>query len=107
SANLPVILYTVYWKRFNTSGAVTAILSGLLSALYLYPSARMFFLQRQEKHYLLEIHYFQLKIQLLYLRSEERRVGKEISTGWSVEVYEKKILIDEMIKIDEEVQKKE
>src|SRR5699024_11691347 len=35
SANLPVILYTVYWKRFNTSGAVTAILSGLLSALVL------------------------------------------------------------------------
>ena len=23
SANLPVILYTVYWKRFNTTGAVT------------------------------------------------------------------------------------
>lgn len=35
SANLPVILYTVYWKRFNTSGAVTALLSGLFSALIL------------------------------------------------------------------------
>ncbi|WP_373894798.1 solute symporter family protein [Virgibacillus natechei] len=35
SANLPVILYTVYWKRFNTSGAVTAMLSGLISALLL------------------------------------------------------------------------
>ncbi|MEN1969435.1 cation acetate symporter [Lentibacillus sp. N15] len=35
SANLPVILYTVYWKRFNTTGAVTAILSGLISALVL------------------------------------------------------------------------
>lgn len=35
SANLPVILYTVYWKRFNTTGAVTAILSGLISALIL------------------------------------------------------------------------
>lgn len=35
SANLPVILYTVYWKRFNTSGAVTAMLSGLISALVL------------------------------------------------------------------------
>ncbi|MBM4763612.1 sodium/solute symporter [Bacillus sp. B15-48] len=35
SANLPVILYTVYWKRFNTSGAVCGILSGLLSALIL------------------------------------------------------------------------
>ncbi|GAA0437486.1 sodium/solute symporter [Lentibacillus halophilus] len=35
SANLPVILYTVYWKRFNTSGAVTAMLVGLFSALIL------------------------------------------------------------------------
>lgn len=35
SANLPVILYTVYWKRFNTTGAITAILSGLISALVL------------------------------------------------------------------------
>ncbi|MBY6271276.1 MAG: cation acetate symporter [Caldibacillus debilis] len=35
SANLPVILYTVYWKRFNTSGAVWASLSGLISALVL------------------------------------------------------------------------
>lgn len=35
SANLPVILYTVYWKRFNTTGAVTAILFGLISALVL------------------------------------------------------------------------
>lgn len=35
SANLPVILYTVYWKRFNTTGAVSALLTGLLSALIL------------------------------------------------------------------------
>ncbi|MBN6205286.1 cation/acetate symporter ActP [Ralstonia pickettii] len=35
SANLPVILYTVYWKRFNTTGAVTAVFTGLLSALIL------------------------------------------------------------------------
>lgn len=35
SANLPVIIYTIYWKRFNTSGAVTAMLSGLISALVL------------------------------------------------------------------------
>ncbi|MBT2217673.1 sodium/solute symporter [Virgibacillus dakarensis] len=35
SANLPVILYTVYWKKFNTAGAITAMLSGLLSALIL------------------------------------------------------------------------
>jgi len=35
SANLPVILYTVYWKRFNTSGAITAMLTGVISALIL------------------------------------------------------------------------
>src|SRR5699024_7991472 len=35
SANLPVILYTVYWKRFNTTGAVSALLSGLIAALVL------------------------------------------------------------------------
>ncbi len=35
SANLPVILYTIYWKNFNTSGAVTAMLTGLLTSLIL------------------------------------------------------------------------
>ncbi|PAV29643.1 cation acetate symporter [Virgibacillus profundi] len=35
SANLPVILYTIYWKRFNTQGALMAILFGLISALVL------------------------------------------------------------------------
>lgn len=35
SANLPVIIYTIYWKRFNTGGAVTAMLVGLISALVL------------------------------------------------------------------------
>lgn len=35
SANLPVILFTIYWKRFNTNGAVSAMLTGLISALVL------------------------------------------------------------------------
>ena len=35
SANLPVIIFTIYWKRFNTNGAVTAMLTGLISALIL------------------------------------------------------------------------
>ncbi|MFC3041334.1 cation acetate symporter [Virgibacillus xinjiangensis] len=35
SANLPVILYTIYWRNFNTSGAISAMLSGLLTALIL------------------------------------------------------------------------
>ncbi|MDQ0175886.1 solute symporter family protein [Bacillus chungangensis] len=35
SANLPVIIFTIYWKKFNTAGAVTGMLSGLLSALIL------------------------------------------------------------------------
>ncbi|MEK4229527.1 solute symporter family protein [Solibacillus sp. FSL H8-0538] len=35
SANLPVLIYTIYWKRFNSNGAVTAMLTGLISALIL------------------------------------------------------------------------
>lgn len=35
SANLPTILYSLYWKRFNTTGAVTSIYTGLISALVL------------------------------------------------------------------------
>ncbi|MFU0792114.1 MAG: hypothetical protein ACFWT6_19575 [Virgibacillus proomii] len=35
SANLPVILYTIYWKRFNAYRAVTAMAFGMLSSLIL------------------------------------------------------------------------
>lgn len=35
SANLPIILFTVFWKRFNTTGAVTGMLVGLLTSLLL------------------------------------------------------------------------
>ena len=35
SANLPVILYTIYWKKFNSTGAVTAMVTGLISCLVL------------------------------------------------------------------------
>ena len=35
SANLPAILYSLFWKRFNTTGAVAAIYGGLLSAILL------------------------------------------------------------------------
>lgn len=35
SANLPVILFTIFWKRFNTTGAVAGMLTGLVSALIL------------------------------------------------------------------------
>ncbi|WYP25475.1 cation acetate symporter [Alkalihalobacillus sp. FSL W8-0930] len=35
SANLPVIVYTIYWKRFNTSGAIWAMVTGLLTAIIL------------------------------------------------------------------------
>src|ERR1700675_3928264 len=30
SANLPVILFSIFWKRFNTAGAVTGLPTGLL-----------------------------------------------------------------------------
>lgn len=35
SANLPVIIYTIYWRKFNTTGAVTGMLTGLITALVL------------------------------------------------------------------------
>lgn len=35
SANLPVIIYTIFWRKFNTAGAVTGMLVGLLTALIL------------------------------------------------------------------------
>jgi cation/acetate symporter len=35
SGNLPAILYSLFWKRFNTSGAVWAIYGGLLSSVIL------------------------------------------------------------------------
>ena len=33
SANLPVILYSLFWKRFNTPGAVASIATGLVTAV--------------------------------------------------------------------------
>lgn len=35
SANLPTILYSLYWKKFNTTGAVASIYTGLGAALLL------------------------------------------------------------------------
>ncbi|MFL4905917.1 cation acetate symporter [Streptomyces sp. MMS24-I2-30] len=35
SANLPTLLYTLYWKRFNTSGTLWSIYGGLASCLVL------------------------------------------------------------------------
>jgi cation/acetate symporter len=35
SANVPVILLTIFWKRFNTTGAITGMLLGLIAAVVL------------------------------------------------------------------------
>lgn len=35
SANLPVMLLSIYWKRFNSTGAVTGMLVGLISSVVL------------------------------------------------------------------------
>jgi cation/acetate symporter len=35
SANLPAILYSLFWSRFNTSGALWAIYGGLIAAVVL------------------------------------------------------------------------
>ena len=33
SANLPAIIYNMFWRRFNTRGAVWSIYGGLISAV--------------------------------------------------------------------------
>jgi cation/acetate symporter len=35
SANVPVILLTIFWEKFNTTGAITGMLLGLISAVVL------------------------------------------------------------------------
>ena len=35
SANLPAILYSLFWRRFNTQGALAAIYGGLISSVVL------------------------------------------------------------------------
>ncbi len=35
SSNLPVIIFTLYWKRFNTTGAITGMLVGLFGNILL------------------------------------------------------------------------
>lgn len=35
SANLPVLLFTLFWRRFNTQGAISSITAGLSSSLLL------------------------------------------------------------------------
>jgi cation/acetate symporter len=35
SANLPVIIFSIFWKRFNTTGAVCGLAIGLLSSIAL------------------------------------------------------------------------
>ena len=35
SANLPVILYTIYWKKFNSTGVIASMATGLVSCLIL------------------------------------------------------------------------
>jgi len=35
SANLPVVVLSIFWKRFNTSGAVIGLATGLISSLLL------------------------------------------------------------------------
>ncbi|WCN37034.1 solute symporter family protein [Aneurinibacillus uraniidurans] len=35
SSNLPVIIFTIFWRRFNTAGAITGMFVGLFTALIL------------------------------------------------------------------------
>jgi cation/acetate symporter len=44
SANLPVILLTLFWKRFNTAGTVGGLLGGLTASLFLIIISKSFIL---------------------------------------------------------------
>src|SRR5262249_51925787 len=59
SANLPAIVFSLFWKRFNTRGAVWGIYGGLISAV--------------------------LVVLMSPIRSEERRVGErgEARVRWA------------------------
>ena len=35
AANMPTILFTIYWKRFNTTGAIASMVTGLVVSLVL------------------------------------------------------------------------
>uniref|UniRef100_UPI003D769462 sodium:solute symporter family transporter n=1 Tax=Salmonella enterica TaxID=28901 RepID=UPI003D769462 len=35
SANLPTLLYSLFWRKFNTTGALFSIYGGLISCLVL------------------------------------------------------------------------
>ncbi len=35
SANLPLLLFTLYWRRFTVQGAITGVLTGMLSSILL------------------------------------------------------------------------
>lgn len=35
SANLPVIVFSIFWRRFNTTGAVAGLIAGLASSILL------------------------------------------------------------------------
>ena len=35
SANLPAIVFSIYWKRFNTAGAIGSLITGLVSSIAL------------------------------------------------------------------------
>lgn len=35
SSNLPVIIFTIYWKRFSQAGAVIGMISGLVASIFL------------------------------------------------------------------------
>ncbi len=44
SANLPVIVFSLFWKRFNTAGTVGGLLGGLFASLFLIIISKSFIL---------------------------------------------------------------
>jgi cation/acetate symporter len=60
SANVPVILFSIFWKRFNTSGAVWGLATGLIGSIVLIfigPSI----MGVDGKHFINHVPYFPLE----------------------------------------------
>ena len=66
SANLPVILFTIYWKRFNTTGAISGMIVGLVSAIVLVALSPNVWNPVAGKAILLGKRYFHIRHQELF-----------------------------------------
>ncbi len=89
SANVPVILLTIFWKKFNTAGAVTGMLTGLISSVgltFLSPNilgdAALYPLEQPPAIFSVPLGFLGCYLGTLLggrAAEEEQRTGKQVS----------------------------